>query len=190
MLDKKLESLLEKDSQIINSNCDYILALLDNASQPVDYSFLIAGYFKILEIELREKIFVKFSKSKTASASIFRHEEGFSKFTNENSITLGEMLLVLGSLHAVNAHGDSTRERLKLFLRGTFFRPYYLYGKQKLAERLRTTVSSYRNPAIHRKLFDRSEYIPVHKYLLGDGSHPGLLNLTIRVLGPRDSPAD
>ena len=189
MIDSRLESTLEPESRIVNATCNLVLESLAKATEPLDYSLALAGYFKILEFELTRKIFVPFSAmhgaTATPCAASFRNAKQLSRLVNESSISLGEMLLVLESLCEVTAHTAGTvHQKLKAFLRAHFDKGYYFYGKAKLAARLSSAVAEYRNPGIHRRIFAREDYANIKNRLLGDERTPGLVNLAISCMRP------
>src|SRR2546421_368807 len=116
MLDAGVDGILEPESREISATCEALLDPFERLKAARDYSLLLAGFFKVLEIELRRKIFDAFCRQmhRRTAAAIFKRPGTYSLLANEQGISLGEMLVVLNALSEVSAikRGD-VHERLK-----------------------------------------------------------------------------
>jgi len=95
------------------------------------------------------------------------------------------MLLVLKHLARVPADSEGdVYSKLKAYMRRMLSRPYYFYGKQKLAERVQRSLTKFRNPAIHMAIFTGADFEVFSRIFFGGDNTLGLLNLTIKCLIP------
>jgi len=189
--------LLERDSAHILEACEAFREHIVTLDSSLDCSTIAVGYFKILEIELHSKVFQPFSIScrrvDTPSVALYRpdqarHVEALDTYLRDgSSFPLGSMLGVLQMLGraevTANKDGDLLYQ-LKHFLRSSFARPYFFYGKSRLAERLSLAVQEYRNPCAHLGTLSISSLAALRREMLGEGNYVGMLPTVLRCLKP------
>lgn len=199
MINQKLIQYLESDSKIILDTIELLENNFNN-NKKIDYSFLIMGYFKIIEIEIYNKIFENFktyykNREKNDLSKIINNNHSYflgisnvdSQFEEflkkKDNFSLGNMLIVLSDLRKIPADPTfNVYGLLKYFLRINFDKSYFLYGKYKLAKRIQDTLSTVRNPAVHSKIFSLFDFKKIENIIIGKTESSGLINLVMNSL--------
>lgn len=175
-----------------------LVAKTRTTAPEVDFSPVVLGMFKAIEIEIERKILGPFRN--IAPSLVSRAERDAIQPTyeltclaryvsNERSpIGLRTFTLLMAQLGNRTTPSSELARVLRNWMRAHLVRPDRLWGPRRLAHRLLDASVEYRNKAAHTKRFTPFETRTVTETLWGRSWRDGLLPATLRAIEERPIP--